>query len=112
MNAATDQGLTLENFEAGKIDGESFNHQSHVYIAWLFVQRFELGDAIKRFDAALRRLVIKLGAQDKYHATITGFFLLLIAERSSGNESWKAFCDANPNLTPVSSLAARELVRQ
>ena len=103
MNAATNQGLTLENFEAGKIDSQSFDHQSHVYIAWLFVQRFELSDAIKRFAAALRRLVVKLGAQDKYHATITRFFLLLIAERSSGIESWTAFCDANPDLTTNSS---------
>lgn len=101
MNAATNPGteLSIENFEAGHINAERFDHRSHVFVAWLYVQRFDLAIAIKRFDAALRRLVISLGADSKYHATLTWFFLLLIAQRSAAGETWAEFCTNNADLT-------------
>lgn len=91
--------LSIENFEAGHIDAERFDHRSHVYVAWLYVQRFDLAVAIKRFDAALRRLVIILGAESKYHATLTWFFLILVAQRSVAGETWADFCSNNSDLT-------------
>jgi hypothetical protein len=68
--------LTIEQFESGNIDAEMFDHEAHVYVGWLYVQQYELADAIARFDDALRRLTRKLGAPGKYHATITWIFLL------------------------------------
>lgn len=98
MNAAPQPDYSIANFEAGDIDGQHFDHKSHVYVAWLYVQEFEVAEAIGRFDTALRRLVVKLGAVGKYHATLTWFFLLLIAERSEKNEPWHAFSSKNSDL--------------
>ena len=100
MNAAALKlpDLTIERFEAGDIDPELFDHEAHVYIGWLFVSQYELADAIAKFDSGLKRLVIKLGAESKYHATLTWFFLLLIAERIETGEQWQAFRTRNIDL--------------
>ena len=35
MNTAIMPELSIEAFESGSIDAEAFDHESHVYIAWL-----------------------------------------------------------------------------
>ena len=98
MTSLPGQVLTIEGFESGEIDADLFDHEAHVFVAWLFVTRFELAEAVSRFEGSLRRLTQKLGVPNKYHATITWFFMLLIAERSRDNEGWPAFRARNPDL--------------
>ena len=98
MNAVTKPELTIENFEASDIDPERFDHEAHVYVAWLYLRKYTLTDAIAKFDAGLRRLVIKFGAEGKYHATLTWFFLLLVAERFESDEPWQVFKHRNTDL--------------
>jgi hypothetical protein len=98
MNSATSPTITIDRFEASDVDPDEFNHEAHVYVGWLYVQQFELGTAITRFDAALRRLVTNLGANGKYHATLTWFFLLLIADRTEVDETWQVFKSRNLEL--------------
>jgi hypothetical protein len=98
MNEAARAALSIRAFEAAAIDADAFDHESHVYLAWLYVQEFDLAHAIARFDAALRRLTAKLGATGKYHATITWLFLLLISERREDGENWAAFRRRNSDL--------------
>ena len=98
MSALPQSRLTIEQFETGEFDPESFDHEAHVYVAWLYVQAYDLPVAIRRFDSALKRLTAQLGIPDKYHATITWTFLLLINERFRDNEEWCAFCLRNQNL--------------
>jgi hypothetical protein len=92
--------VSIETFEDGSIDPELFDHEAHVYVAWSYLQDLELQDAIARFCTALRRLTIKLGLESKYHETITWFFMIVIAERRSQNESedWPSFKRRNPDL--------------
>jgi hypothetical protein len=92
-------GLSVEAFERGQVDAAAFDHEAHVYAAWLYTGRFALPEAIERFTAALRRLTVNFGAPEKYHETISWFFLLLIAERrhDSGND-WTAFRRRNDDL--------------
>ena len=92
----------VDLFESGQIEPERFDHEAHVYVAWCFVTIFPLADAIARFDNALRRTTKKLGIPGKYHATITWFFLVLIAERTRGDESWTTFKARNPDLVQES----------
>lgn len=98
MNAIITPSLSIEKFEAGDIDPARFDHESHVYIAWLYVQSNELADAIGKFDKALKRLVSKFGERDKYHATLTWFFMLLVAERTIDNEPWLTFKNKNQDV--------------
>lgn len=107
MNAVAAPELTIENFEASNIDPEQFGHEAHVYVAWLYVQAYPLPQAIEKFDAALRRLVIKLGAEGKYHATLTWFFMLLIGERIEANESWSEFRNRNADILDTKTLLGR-----
>jgi len=95
MIAALEPGLGIEQFEAGDVDAERFDHEAHVYMAWLYVQAFDLADAVARFDCALRRLTERLGVPGKYHATITWLFLVLINERATREETWEEFRTRN-----------------
>ena len=91
---------TIEQFEAGDVDVESFDHEAHVYVAWSYLQETDLLNAIARYRSALQRLVRKLGAEGKYHETITWCYLMAIAERleSAPGSDWPAFRQANPDL--------------
>ena len=98
MSMSATPGITLEQFERGDIDPTLFDHEAHVYMGWLYVSRFGREEAIARFDAALRRLVAKLGAESKYSAMITWLFLVLIADRARDDEDWAAFRSRNADL--------------
>ena len=90
--------ITLEQFEKGDVDPALFNHEAHVYVGWLYVSRFGRQEAIARFDAALKRLVNRIGAESKYNAMITWLFLVLIADRARSDEDWYAFRSRNADL--------------
>lgn len=98
MIAIPNDEFTIENFEAGEIDPARFDHEAHVYVGWLYVREYPCDQAVARFDAALRRLVRKIGAETKYSAMITWLFLLLIAERACDGESWPEFRTRNDDL--------------
>lgn len=96
MTAVLESTVTIEALDAGAIDAESFDHESHVYAAWLYLERWPLQEAIARFRAALVHLTIKLSAATKYHETVTWFFMLLINQRrvGMGRSTWPGniFC--------------------
>ena len=98
MTISSLKDITIDAFERGDIDAEGFGHEAHVYAAWLYVNRFPAPLAVERFTAALRRLTTKLGAPDKYHDTVTRFYMLIIAERSDGVSCWQSFREQNPDL--------------
>lgn len=100
MNAVARPQLSLHDFEAGNIKPETFDHEAHVYIAWLYLDNYSLAEAIGRFTDTLKRWTVEIGAQDKYHETISWFFLLSIAERraSASSNNWLAFRHDNHDL--------------
>lgn len=111
MNAVAEQAtncdslINIDAFEAGSVDPEQFDHEAHVYVAWLYLQGYELKDAIAKFCTALRRLTIKLGIESKYHETITWFFMILINERiqTTKADDWRSFRQQNADLVASSS---------
>ena len=107
MSAALEPRLSIEQFEAGDVDAERFDHEAHVYVGWLYVQAFDLADAVARFDCALRRLTARLGVPGKYHATITWLFLVLINERATRDETWEEFRSRNESLIRDSKATLR-----
>lgn len=100
----------IARFEKQIIPEGGFDHRAHVRTAWCYLHAAEPFQASARFVSALRRLTKALGAADKYHATITGFFLWLISERIANNpgEDWEQFERNNPDLfeQPKALLAA------
>lgn len=109
MNAAAEPQVTLEAFEAGTLDADTFDHESHVYVGWLYLERFALLESIRRYSAALRRLTARLGVPDKYHETITWFYLVLIAERreTTRGHGWFAFRSENDDLFHAARILGR-----
>ena len=100
MSAAALPRVSIEAFESGEIDVEAFDHEAHIYLGWLYVTRYETPDAICRLCTALKELTAGLGIPDKYHETITWFFLLLIAERRAASPAadWFSFRRNNDDL--------------
>lgn len=90
--------FTITRFEAADIDPARFDHEAHVYVGWLYVRAWPRDEAVARFDAALQRLVTRIGAASKYNAMITWLFLLLINERARDDEDWPAFRKRNDDL--------------
>ena len=59
-------------------------------MAWLFVRKHGMPEALAEFTTAIKRFADAKGATGLYHETITWAFLLLIAERQARNpvEAW------------------------
>lgn len=100
MNAAAIPKFTVAAFEDGTLDVDAFDHEAHIYVAWLYLEELPLPDAIARFCAVLKKLTTKLGVAGKYHETITWFFMILIAERRqhAASSDWFSFRRANGDL--------------
>ncbi len=101
--------LSIEAFESFGAHGEAseiafdpkeFDHGAHIYMAWQYLRAYELGEAGDRFTSALKRITKAVRAPKKYHATISWFYMTIIAERMASNESdnWNAFRVRNPDL--------------
>lgn len=84
-------GGVFSDFEAGRVDLATFDHRGHVRVAWHALDALPLLQALPRFCAALQAVVRAHGAQDKFHATMSVAFLLLIHERMQDGESWSTF---------------------
>ena len=93
-------GPTVDEFESLAFDPESFDHEAHVCVAWRYLQDCELLTAIERYRTTLKRLTSKLGIPEKYHETITWFYMIAVAEGMSGRSAtdWTAFRSENPAL--------------
>src|SRR5690554_2120610 len=87
-------------FESVTLPPGQFTHAAHVRVAWCYLRRHPLSEALARFSAALRCFAAVHGASGKYHETITVAYMLIIADRLAGREelSWPAFAAANPDL--------------
>lgn len=80
---------------------EAFHHDGHVHVAWAYLQRLPLLEALPRFVSALQRFAAHHGAPQRYHATITLAYFFLIAERRERwpeLDTWERFAAANPDL--------------
>ena len=93
-------GPGLDDFESLAVDVESFDHAAHLYVAWQYVRRYDLPEAISRCCRTLRQLTAAAGVPGKYHETVTWFFMILVAERvrRKPDHDWPAFRAANGDL--------------
>jgi hypothetical protein len=96
-----DDEALVAAFEAGHEPPGGFHHREHVRVAWYYLQRHALPDALVCFSAALRHFAVAQGKPGLYHETITTAYLLLINERLDGPGRavpWDEFADRNPDL--------------
>jgi hypothetical protein len=93
--------------ERGVLPPSDFTHERHVQAAWHYLRQQPLDRAAQRFVSTLQAYVNQVGAQSKFHLTMSVAFMHLIHSRidlppSAGIElsvgDWHAFRDANPDL--------------
>ncbi|TMU55338.1 hypothetical protein [Flagellimonas algicola] len=58
-------------FENCKVPPSQFNHEAHLRLAWIHIQKYALETAIGNVCTQLRTYVEHLGATDKYNTTLT-----------------------------------------
>ena len=85
------------------VDPDTFNHAEHIRIAWLYLVEYGATEGDERFRAALRRYTQSIGADSKYHETITSFFLVEIVNRLDGSD-WAGFKATNADLFDAKAL--------
>ncbi len=97
-------------FEDGTLGPDAFDHRAHVRLGWLYLHEMPAAKAIERFANGFRTFTRRCNVEDKYHETITWFYLLLIADRQArcAADTFDSFAEANPDLlTNSKAMLAR-----
>ena len=77
VTAADDHFLAA--FTAGQIANQDFHHRDHLRLAWIQIRRLGLPHALEAVTAAIRQFAAGHGHGDRYHETMTRFWLLVVA---------------------------------
>ena len=96
----TDDHL-LRDFESLALQPGTFGHPEHVRVAFAYLRRHGLWDALGRVRDGLRAFATAAGAPEKYHETVTCALVFLIHERMADGPDltrWDDFAAANPDL--------------
>ena len=93
----TDDEL-IEGFEAASLAW--FHHRDHVRVAWIYLRRLGLLEALRAVSGGLRRLAEVHGQRLKYHETVSWFYVFVIHERMAAGDhsTWEDFERSNDDL--------------
>jgi hypothetical protein len=96
----TDVQLTRA-LERGEIANENFHHASHLHVAWVYLSESSSADeAAAKMRNTLRRFATSAGTPEKYHETITLFWVHFLsrARATTERECLEEIVHANPRL--------------
>ncbi len=90
----------LEQFEALTLDPSELNHVSHLCIAWLYLSKFDLREAIEKIAIGTKEYAESLGVYDKFHRTVTEAIVRIVYKRMSklGKTNFEVFLRYNDDL--------------
>jgi hypothetical protein len=94
----TDVELTRA-LERGEIVNENFHHASHLHVAWVYLsESLSVKEAAGKMRDTLRRFASSAGKLEKYHETITLFWVRLLvgAHVAAASKSLEEIVYANP----------------
>jgi hypothetical protein len=89
-----------DRFERGEIPCDSFHHFDHVHLAFTYLSRHPVLEALQKFASAISTFAVSCGKADRYNETITFAYFFLIRERMARSQAsgWDEFRDKNPDL--------------
>jgi hypothetical protein len=95
-----DDASLLAAFEDTSLPTDAFHHREHVRVAWMYVMRHGVADALTQFADGLKRYAAAKNKPQLYHETITWAYLLLIGERMARHPvgTWEAFVEQHADL--------------
>jgi hypothetical protein len=99
--AEIDERELTDAFEAGQVPDGDFKHADHVRVAWELLRRYPLGSALDRVSRGIHALAQQRGLPGLYHATITTFYVLAIADRGAragGADDFETFAARHSDL--------------
>ncbi|MFY9906509.1 MAG: hypothetical protein WBD45_13015 [Terriglobales bacterium] len=105
----------IAQFEDGATPAATFHHADHVRLAFEYLCRYSVLEALQRFSEALQRFAAAQGKAQLYHETITWAYLLLIRERiarAGGEPNWLEFAERNADLLVGKGGVLATLYRQ
>jgi hypothetical protein len=87
-------------FENDALPTDSFHHADHVRLAFAYLCRYPVLQALEKFASALKRFAAARGKTQLYNETITCAYLFLICERMARCEGvgWEEFARDNSDL--------------
>ncbi|ROH93775.1 hypothetical protein ED208_04430 [Stagnimonas aquatica] len=88
----------LEGLADGSLPPSEFGHAAHLRVARELLLHAPLAEAEARFCTLIEGYVRHLGAEAKFHRTLSIALLRLTAARLRPGESWAQFQAANPDL--------------
>jgi hypothetical protein len=100
----------LASFENLEIPGTQFRHRDHIRLAWIYLHESSFADGAARFCDKFGAFVRHIGAESKYHETITWFYLVIVFQRIRAEpaaSNWEAFANANEDLLDNSMCVLR-----
>ena len=68
-------GSLTERFKQQKVEPSEFNHLAHLKVAWDYIHEYSMVEAREKFHQDIIKLTKVLGAEEKYHRTLTDFFI-------------------------------------
>ena len=96
----TDVELTRA-LERGEIANENFHHVSHLHVAWVYLaESSSVQQAATKMRDTLRRFAAAAGKPQKYHETITLFWVHILSREyaASRGKRLDQIVHANPHL--------------
>jgi len=90
----------IERFESGAICNEEFHHAEHVQLAFAYLSKYPVLQALQKFTCALKKFAVARGKPQLYNETVTSAYFFLISERMVRDEGsgWEEFARRNPDL--------------
>lgn len=90
----------MSGFEACALPPAAFNHRGHLRIAWVYLRRFPIDQAVDRVCRGIERFAAHLDVPGKYSETLTAALVRLMARGGAADPalSFSDFLCANPDL--------------
>lgn len=87
--------------ERGEIANENFHHASHLHVAWVYLsESSSVNDVADQMRSTLRKFAASAGKVEKYHETITLFWIRLLAwlRAVASGKTLEEIVESNPQL--------------
>ena len=93
--------------ERREVTNKGFDHAAHLRVGWVYLRESpSIEEACRKMSAALGRFAASVGHPEKYHETITQFWMRCLAQlrASMPGRDLRAILQANPWLLEKNSL--------
>ena len=100
MSDASDAGFVAA-FLGGRLAPGSFHHRDHLRLAWWLTRQSGIDQALATIARAIRHFATAHGQADKYHETLTRFWVRIVGHAIEARPeiaTFDAFLEAFPFL--------------